>query len=281
MGKTKTFIVEGQLEPKKSGKEAYEEKMRKKAAAAKAEEKAKVEKVGLKGGERIKVVGGDDIQTTATPETEDVKSSNQEPSQEKWAKKKKVRSQKYLSAKSKYNPEKVYPLPEAIKLLREISYAKFDPTVELHIQVKNSPININVSLPHSSGKKKRVEIASPKTIDKLKSGIIDFDLLLSTPDMMPKLFPFAKILGPKGLMPNPKNGTIIKDEKEAEKFQGNLINLKTQKDTNIIHTVIGKLSLKDKELEENAKAIFDALKDKVVVKVFLKSTMSPSIKVGI
>jgi len=294
VGKTKTFIVEGVTEDQKSGAEAYAEKMQRKAEieAAKTrdlesqkpdknEQKTKkpskdqVKGVGLKGGERIKVIGA---QIPEEPVAAAVTEADSAPKKEKKAK---VRSKNYKSAYSKFNKEKLYKLPDALGILREVSYSKFDPTVELHISVKTSPLSVNTALPHSAGKEKKVEVASEKTIENLKSGKVNFDILLATADMMPKLVPFARILGPKGLMPNPKNGTLIKSAKEADKFGGNSINLKTQKDSTAIHTIIGKLSLKDKELSENAKAIFDAIGEKQIVKIFLKSTMSPSIKVQV
>lgn len=292
MGKTKTFIVEGQKESEQSGKAAYEAKMAKKAAAEAAkqgegemktdknqqkqkhEDKDQVKGVGLKGGERIKVIGSEPVEeTTAPAETTEVSPVSQK------AKKAKVRSKNYKSAYSKFDKTKTYKLADGIKLLHQVSYSKFDPTVELHISTKTNPLNVNVTLPHQSGKQKVIEIASEKTIENLKSGKIEFDVLLATPEMMPKLVPFARLLGPRGLMPNPKNGTLVKSVKEAEKFSGNSMNLKTQKDSSVIHTSVGKLSLKDSDLQENIKAVLDAVGDKQIVRVFMKSTMSPSIKV--
>lgn len=314
MGKTKTFIVEGQAEDKTSGKDAYAAKMLKRAQAAavlsggegvknntaaeagktkektvevpvnkndqkaKNKDKGKLEGLGLKGGERIKVIGGDlpeEVTTTTGAET----SAQADTVVENKRRKLKVRSKNYKSAYAKVNKEKLYKIADAIKLLKDIKFSKFDETLEMHITTKSSPLNVNATLPHSTGKQKIVEVASEATIEKLKAGKVDFDVLVATADMMPKLVPFARILGPKGMMPNPKNGTLIKNAKEADKFGGNAINLKTQKDANAIHTVAGKLSMKDSDLEDNIKAIIDAITDKQIVKLFLKSTMSPSVKV--
>jgi len=129
-------------------------------------------------------------------------------------------------------------------------------------------------------KAKRIEVADAKTLDKLKSGKVDFDVLLATADMMPKLVPFARLLGPKGLMPNPKNGTLIKSAKDAEKFSGNTMTIKTEKSAPLIHTTIGKVSQDEKELEENVNAIFDAVGRKQIERAFISSTMSPSIKIS-
>src|SRR3989344_1754390 len=162
----------------------------------------------------------------------------------------KVRSKKYKDSKSKVDPVKLYKLDYAVALLKEISYSKFDSTVELHLVVRKDNLSANITLPHSTGKVKRVEVAGDETIKKLKDGRIDFDVLLATGDMMPKLVPFAKLLGPRGLMPNPKNGTLIKNEKEISKFSANSITLKTEKSAPIIHTTVGKLSMQKKELDE-------------------------------
>src|SRR3989304_1466257 len=170
MGKTKTAVLSGTPLEKKSGKQIYEEKKRRKKLE---EKKAQVAGLGLKGGERIKVVGGEII-----------------PQEEEKAKR--------------------YPVSEAIKLVKKTSYAKFNASVDLHLTIKKGGFSTDVSLPFFSGKQKRVEVANDKKIKKLNEGKVNFDILLATSDMMPKLLPFARLLGPRGLMPNPKAGTLIK-----------------------------------------------------------------------
>jgi large subunit ribosomal protein L1 len=99
---------------------------------------------------------------------------------------------------------------------------------------------------------------------------------------MPKLVPFARLLGPKGLMPNPKNGTLVADIKKAKSFSTGAVTLKTEKEAPLIHTVIGKNSQKDEEIIENAEAVLKALGgSKQIVKAYMKSTMSPSIRLQI
>ncbi len=190
-------------------------------------------------------------------------------------------SKHYNEAKAKVEVAKLYKLEDAIKKLRDISYTKFDQTLELHLVVRKAGLSVNVTLPHSSGKQKKIEVADDATIKKLETGKVDFDVLLATPEMMPKLVKFAKILGPKGLMPNPKTGTLIKTIADAKKFSASSLNIKTEKDQPLIHTTFGKLSLKDKELIENANALLDAVNKKQILKAYIKASMSPSLKLEI
>lgn len=271
MGKTKTAFVTGLPEENISGEEKYKERLRKKAERE-AKEKAKVEGVGLKGGERIKVVGG---------ELPEVKTKEEKKEEKKVKAKARQRGKKYLDARQKIDKSKAYEIKEAIKLIKETSYSSFDGTMEAHIEVKKQGLNVSVNLPHSTGKTKKIEIADEKTIAKLQKGVIDFDVLLATADMMPKLLPFARLLGPKGLLPNPKNGTLIKNKEEAKNFSTDKMTLKTEKEAPLIHTIFGKVSMEDKKLSENLEAIIEALGKKQIAKLFIKSTMSPSVRVNI
>lgn len=192
-----------------------------------------------------------------------------------------VRGKNYLAAKSQIDKNKFYNFSDAIKILREINKAKFDATIEIHLITRKESVSVNVSLPHGTGKEKKIEIANDDTIKALEAGKISFDVLLATPEFMPKLVRFAKILGPKGLMPNPKNGTVIKSEKEASKFSANSINIKTERKAPVIHTTIGKISMEDKKLEDNFNAIIEALGgNKQITKVYICASMSPSIKLN-
>lgn len=268
MGKTKTaFVSDLNITDQKSSEEKYKEKKAHREAQKKDQEKVHLS--GLKGGQRVKIVSAELPVQEKNTETE-IKAKKS---------KSKSRSKKYLAAKAKLKPGESYKIPKAVKLIKEISYSKFAGTMELHLVTKKTGINLQLNLPHSSGKTKKIEVANEDTLKKLKEGKIDFDLLLATPDMMPKLIPFARILGPKGLMPNPKNGTIIKSAKDAEKFSGNTLTLKTEKEAPLIHTSVGKVSQPDKELIENIEAVIKVLqKDKQVVRAFLKATMSPAVK---
>ena len=272
MGKTKTAIV-GEEGDKQSLASQGPGKNQEKHQKARKGESEKVHITGLKGGQRIKVVEAAPVETAV------------EAREEKKAEKKiveKIRSKKYRDAKSKIAPGKTYPIKEAIKLVKETSYSKFDGTMELHLVVKKTGTSAQVALPHSAGKEKKVEVADEETVEKLKAGKIDFDILVATPDMMPKLVPFARLLGPKGLMPNPKNGTLINDPKKAKSFSAGTVTLKTEKDAPLIHTVIGKNSQKDEEISANTEAVLKALGGaKQIVKAYMKSTMSPSVRLQV
>ncbi|MGD0523130.1 MAG: hypothetical protein ABSA43_01060 [Candidatus Microgenomates bacterium] len=263
MGKTKTAFV------------SDEEKNKRNEAKKKARKETKIHIAGLKGGQRIKAI---ESETVVTESAETEKGAEKKNKQVRV----RVRGKKWAQAKSKIDRTKFYQLPDALKLVKETSYSKFDGTMEMHIQVKKVGVSANVTLPFSAGKQKRVEIANEGTIAKLKAGKIDFDILIATPEIMPKLVPFARVLGPKGLMPNPKNGTLVTDPKAIKTAPANLIALKTEKEAPLIHTVLGKVSQKDEELKANADAIIKALGGgKQIVKVHISSTMGPAVKIAI
>lgn len=201
---------------------------------------------------------------------------------------KKARSDKYLAAAQIVDKNKKYALKEALSILPKIKIAKFDETVELHINTLEKNVSGNVTLPHGTGKEIKIEIVNQsedqkhveEVIKKVEGGNIYFDVLIATPDSMPKLARIAKFLGPRGLMPNPKNGTVTPKPAEiAKKFQGGQVNFKTEAKFPILHMVVGKVSFGDKKLEENIKAAIAAVQMKNVKNITLKSTMSPGIKI--
>ena len=223
--------------------------------------------------QKVKVIEGQEAETpVAAPSAAKALKGLREP---------KARSKKYLEAKSKIVRDRLYTLPEAIKIVKETSYSAFTGTMEVHLIVKKVGTSARVTLPHSAGKQKKIEVASEDTIKKLTEGKIDFDILLATADMMPKLVAFAKLLGPKGLMPNPKNGTLIKSEKDAEKFSTNTVTIKTEKSAPLIHAVFGKVDQPDTELAENLQAILAGIGKIQIVRAYIKSTMSPSVKLAL
>jgi len=238
-------------------------------------EALKVHLSGLGGGQRVKMVGAEEpITTEVNAEGEVVKKSGGRKIVEK------VRGKKYVEAKKKFDNSKTYSINEAINFVKETSYSKFDGTVELHLLTKKTGISASLTLPHQAGKQKKVEIASDTTIEKLKTGKIDFDILVATAAMMPKLVPFARLLGPKGLMPNPKNGTLVATDAKAKSFSTGSVVLKTEKEAPLVHTVVGKVSQETKELSDNLEAILKAFGGgKQIEKAFIKATMGPSVKV--
>ncbi len=249
---------------------------------------------GLKGGERVASVGPTE-EELAKVEVSKVSASNSaateapEGEKEKKSKKEKFATEKRAAHSKKYQKvavlvdrKKTYTLADALELLPKLTIGKFDETVELHINTTETGITGNVTLPHGSGKQIRVAIADDKVIAQVEKGKIDFDVLLAVPQMMPKLARVAKFLGPRGLMPNPKNGTITANPEEAaKKFSGGLMQYKTEAKTPIIHTIVGKVSFGDKKLSENIGVLIKNIKAEKIRNATLKSTMSPGIKIQI
>lgn len=215
----------------------------------------------------------------------------QEPSQEgnpeikteaKVKTQKKIRGDKYLGARSQIDRNKKYPLKSAVELLKKMKYAQFDETVELHLVLKDVVSSIDVSFPHSTGKTFRIQILNDETLKSLEKGIITFDILLATPAQMGKITKYARLLGPKGLMPNPKNGTLTNDpEKKKKELEGGRTTVKGEKKSPLMHVSIGKLSFESKVLEENAEALLKTLGNGKVLKATLSSSMSPGIKISV
>jgi len=208
----------------------------------------------------------------------------------KTSKKTKPHSGSYLAMAKLVDSNKKYTIQEALKILNSAKRTKFDETVELHINTTEKGVSGNLTLPHGTGKKVRIEIADnaadPKHLQELikeiETGKVNFDILIATPESMTHLAKVARVLGPKGLMPNPKNGTISPNPKEAmKKFSLGQINFKTEPKFPIIHLSVGKLSFEEKQLSENINAILGAIQAKNIKSVTLKSTMSPGIKVEV
>ena len=188
-------------------------------------------------------------------------------------------SKSYASAVAAFDKSKTYALSSALETLKKLQRTKFDETVELHINLLDKGVSGQVTLPHGTGKQTRVAIADDKIIADIEAGKIEFDVLVAEPAMMPKLAKVARILGPRGLMPNPKNGTVTpKPEDVAKKYAGGQISFKTESKAPVIHLSVGKMSFGEKKLEENIKVIFGAIKKEQIANVTLKSSMSPGIK---
>jgi len=192
------------------------------------------------------------------------------------------RSKRYLNEKAQLKLSTAQSIETAVKLIKNTVKLNFDPSVELHLNLTVDKLSGELSLPHGTGKTQTVEIASDKTLGKLKAGKIDFDILVSTPQMMPKLAQYAKLLGPKGLMPNPKTGTISADpESLKKKLSGGTIRYKSENKAPIIHLVVGKLSFKQNQLTENIQKAVNIILPKNIKSAYLCASMSPSIKLQI
>lgn len=187
-------------------------------------------------------------------------------------------------------PTKTYTLKEGLSLLFKMKPASFDETVELHINTNEAGISGSFTLPHGSGKKTRVAILQPlkdpeaaeALIAQIQAGIVNFDILLATPDAMAKLARVAKILGPRGLMPNPKNGTITASPNQiAKKYEGGQTNFKTEAKLPVLHLYVGKLSFGPEKLAENITVALQAIQSKRVRNIILKSTMSAGIRLQV
>lgn len=177
---------------------------------------------------------------------------------------------------------KMYDLKEAIDLLKKICKTKFVSSVELHINTTEKGIKQKATLPFGTGKKVKVAVVDDQILKDIEAGKIDFDILIAHPSFMPKLAKLAKILGPKGLMPNPKNGTVTPDtEKAIANFSKGQIQIKTEADFPLIHQLIGKINMETKELTANIQTVIEAVKKNRIKTAYLSGTMTPSVKLDI
>ena len=216
---------------------------------------------------------------------------------------------KYRAAFEKVEPGKKYTLDEGLAKVKEISFAKFDETVELTMWLGVDPrkadqlVRGTVVLPHGVGKTVRVlviaqgekvkeaeeagadMVGGEDVVNRIKGGWLDFDAVISTPDMMRLVGQLGKVLGPRGLMPNPKTGTVTFDVANAvRETKAGKVEYRVDK-TGVIHVGIGKVSFSPENLRENAQTLLDAVvkakpstaKGKYVKKVNLASTMSPGV----
>lgn len=226
----------------------------------------------------------------------------------------KKKSKRYNESLAKIDKENQYPIEEAIALAKETSTTKFDASIELHIRLGTDPkksdqqIRTTAKLPHGTGKKITIAVIAEEAdqkdakaagakivggeelIEKIaKTKKTDFDILITTPDMMKKLAKVASILGPKGIMPSPKNETLTPNIKKAvEELGKGKISFKTD-DTSNIHISIGKVSFDDKKLLENYNAFMgtlrkvkpSTLKGTFINNISVSSSMGPGIKVQV
>jgi len=265
MGKVRTRIL---------GLEDVEEKQKKKQKL-KLEEK-KVEKKKVTKKEDV-ILGSE-----AKPESDSGQARMTEKQPEKKKVQKKVqtkkRGKKYTAAKNQVEQDKQYKVDDAIKLLKKIKYVKFDESVEIHANVAKEGLRGEVEFPHSIGKTVRIRVVDEQLLEDIQAGKIEFEMLVSHPSFMPRLARFAKILGPRGLMPSPKAGTVsTKPEDVVKKFTSGSIRYKGEAKSPLLHQLIGKISYDDKKIEENVAALIKAVGKSNIQKLWIKSSMSPAI----
>lgn len=192
----------------------------------------------------------------------------------------KVRGKKYVSARSQVDKTKMYSIHDGIELLKKVKFTKFDESLEVHFVLKEITPMVEVQYPHSTGKVVRVAILNDEVIADLDKGIVNFDVLLASPAQMGKITKFARMLGPKGLMPNPKNGTLINDPvKRKTELEAGKTAVKGEKKAPLMHTTVGKLSLATQDLTENIETLIKTLGMGKVLKATICTSMSPGIKV--
>lgn len=193
----------------------------------------------------------------------------------------KIRSKKYVASRSFVDRTKTYPLDEAVTIAKKTHYAKFPGSLEVNLVLRGTEgINVDVAFPHSTGQSVVVAVASDELLAQIEKGVINFTKLVAHPSMMPKLAKIARILGPKGLMPNPKDGTVSTDpEKRKKELEGGAVTVKSEKKAPLVHVVIGKLAQTEKELSANLRALLKAYPPGKVVKCTIASTMGPGVKV--
>lgn len=193
----------------------------------------------------------------------------------------KKRGATYLEALQKIDRHQFYSPSEAIKLLKSTSISQFNGSVDAHLIVSETGLKAEVTFPHPTGKNQTVRIADDKLITELEKGKINFSCLIATPAMMPKLLKFAKILGPKGLMPNPKAGTISDKPEELVKQLAGKTTVRTETKFPLIHITLGKVNDKEEHLAANFQTLIAAVGPKNIKKAVLAPTMGPRIKVQV
>ena len=219
------------------------------------------------------------------------------------------KGKKYNAALAKIDPKKLYTVEEAVALVKETSTVKFDATIDVSFNLNVDPKQANqqirgtLVLPHGNGKTKKVlaitdkveeakaagadEVGGQEIVDKIAQGYCDFDVVVATPNMMGMIGKVARILGPKGLMPNPKTGTVNPDiAKAIKEIKAGKVEYRVDKEANM-HVSIARVSFETKKIEENLQALIDAVlkakpaavKGTYIKNVVIHTTMGPALHI--
>jgi large subunit ribosomal protein L1 len=225
----------------------------------------------------------------------------------------KTRSKRYKESEKQLDRDKIYQLKEAITLIKKMATPKFDGSVDLHYSLNvdskksDQMVRGTVVLPHGTGKKIRVAVfckgehekaakegqadfvGANELIDKVAAGFLDFDCAIATPEMMKDLSKLGKVLGPRGLMPSPKTGTVTNDIKKAiEDVKKGKVEFRVDKQGGV-HLAVGKVSFSEDKLYENASSVIEALneakpasiKGKFIRSLSISASMNPGIRLSI
>lgn len=282
-------------------------------AAIEAAQEEKFAKSGKKSKKHIEEVKAEEERQARKAENKALEEAGEKPKGAAPIVRPKIerRGKKYQEKAKLIESGKVYSLKEALELAEKTNPSKFDATVEAHVRLGVDPrqadqnIRATVVLPHGNGKTVRVAVFAPldeakkaaaagadiaedeEFLKRLEKGEIDFDVLISTQQYMPKLGKFARLLGPKGLMPNPKAGTVTVDlEKAVKESKAGKVEYRVDKQA-IIHIGLGKTNFSAQDLLENAETFFESLKShrpaslkgSYVKSIFITTSQGPSIAV--
>lgn len=258
------------------------------------ESKIEIEKINAGGAEERSQAS-----TASEPANEDAPETpkRQDPRSNKKVKKGQIkfRSKKYQQALENVEKNQKLPTLEAVTKVQAGSYSKFEGTIEAHINTNSKNLRGLLNMPFAQGKKLIILvfgtdagksgadlIGTDEKIAEIEKGKIDFDIVVTTPEWMPKLAKTAKILGPRGLMPNPKNGTISENlEKAVAELQGGKTEYKTEANGQVIHLSVGKVSQKPEEIVANLKVIYNTVGRSKIQNISLSPTMGPSVRVDL
>jgi len=290
MGNQKSVII-GEQMPEELGGPIAEHKGKEKneKRKSKVSEQIREKKFEKNSAVTLEENAKEEKKASAPAEGEEAPSGMQSAEVEKRRREKvgkaKVRSKKYQEVSALIDRTKKYDFAEALNLVKKTSLTKFDGSVEVHVRLLSKvgkPENLRgfLKYPHATGRVTKVVILDEKTAEEIiKTKKIDFDIALASPEMMPKIAKLAKILGPKGKMPNPKSGTVTADpEKTKKELEGGQVEYKTDQ-YGSIHQVIGKISVDPKKLAENFETLMALVPKDKIASLTICATMGPGVRV--